>query len=1061
VGAYAALQVFKPCNAVSAFAGGIVGTAGTPNLLLDLSYLVYQAQWTLNTQGGVSSGQFDCRNQYENVVDLLYGNYVLWGLYGAKLSAPAAAGASSVTVTGLTNQQYPAGWTFNDLIAGDVVMITDGTNTELFQIPVGGITGGGPWTINLVAPGSDTLQAPPWNLGGTLLNSYAAGAIIVRVQLQGYVSQRVRATSTDKQFSLNVTGFFARYNSDYGNANVSGKDGANWLYRTLQEGAGQPLLTADFGSGTTYSCTDGGSIAIGQQIRIGRYNNDDGLGAAELFTATGVVLGVPSVVTVNHAPAHLHKAKSIVFGTPSLPDIIIDDALLVKSSVPVNISATDTALSELIATVLRQETGSTPTETYAVWIDGLRQLHHQPIASVPYTEHETKMQTDAPAASTTFTPVSMTGCEIGMAVQLAGANGYDNLTVLSKTATTFTTVTASNFDHPAGSLVRFQWSVTPTFVMSQSDNGSAWGDVINKIQTTDMDGTGPLINAAIVSGTVEEQDGVEETTLTAHCPPGTQTFPVAEMIFQLGDQIVLSPDYPPATEYLTIDQAPVGNTFHTSAACTKDHLVNNIVREQSDNGPRILVFQPDSINNLGWYEGTLNSEDISNKAALAQWAAYQMMVSAWPVLSASIDLDIASCRITGQDLLEVNGFTDGSQLVVSVTQVQYQWVATQMNVTGSLQVGRLASGATAYIDALKNEGHAKQKKGNPKKKIRNKDGHMDGGAFTATGGNAFTIDACTVCYGGVVYQAPAYAGTAAEGETWLGVDLSNPAAPVIGPLPSQRWNGKTVYAESIWQVLADGSAPTEIAKFVGIPLWRLECKNQDLQGYHALTALNGVGLNNLPSATLPPSPTLQTAAPIPTSAALASGISSDVTAGFELNNVPLDNQTHSIKIWTRTTSTAAWSYYATQKIPGAPQPSALLNVSVVFNNMVSGTIIDIGCSYDALNGEGPIAAVITAYAIPGGGSLGGTKSFQAITNAATQLLAANSARVATIVRNTASAPLYLGVDNTVSPTNWIWEVAAGQSFPIPISYGGALWGTWQFATDPVAGAGANVLAVPS
>lgn len=1023
------------------------------------------------TQGGLATAQFDCRQPYEDILDLVFGNYVIWGTLGCELSSPASAGASSLTVSNLLNQ---GPFSFRDVIAGDVILITDGKNTEFFQ--VGAISGIGPtWTMTLNSPGGEVLDLP-----AVLLNSYAAGATIVRLQWQGYITQRLRSTAFDNQFSINSNGFFNRYAGIFGNSNVQGKDGAHWLQSALLSIAGEPSLTTGSGGGgdwpigtTVFGCSDTIALAVGEQVRIGTY----GSGEAEFFTIT-VINGGAGTFTVNHASAKVHHKGDIVVPkgvstAPNLSAIVADKALLVDSSFPVNIQATDTALSTIIATVVRQETGSQNDPiTYAAWVDALRQVHHGVINSTPPHVGETKLTQDAAAgfgtAGNPFKVASMAQIKVGRRVFIAGAAGTDSLliTAVHPAFNSFETSPVSTFAHLKGDVVVAMYDVTPTFTMSLSDNGSGFGDTINKIQTTDMDGS-QLINAAVVTGTTIQQNGTEQTTFATTVLAGNTVFPLAAMPFQVGDDVILSPNSgqlggPVRAETLTIG-AISGNTITTTSPSTKDHKIGETIELDTSGGagPRIIILQTDSIDDLGWFEGTLSSPDIATKTGLKTWGNQQIRISAWPLANDAIDLDVASCRITGRDLLEIPGFSNGIPLFRNVSQIQYQWLAAQQNVTASIQSGVLKSTAGATIKEINGQHSVRLQHKNPRKRPHNESGHMGGGSILPNADNTFTIAAATVKHGGVPYQVPAFSGVAPEGESMWGADLSNPASPVIGLLPSTVINGRSVYAEAIFTV-TDDAGPTEIDSFLGVPLWRVECRGGVIQGIWPLFATSGVNLGNLPSITLPPAPTVSSATP--SAAALTSGIACDLALLVAFSNIPQDGATHEIKYYMRTNGTTNWSHKFTRKIPGLPLPSDItLNDTAPFSNIPLGVAVDIGASYSGTNGETAVTALVTNFSLPAmssGSVNSATESTQAVVTAATQVLAASAGRIGVIITNRANSPMFIGTDGTLTPTLFWDEVGPGQTWTMPVSYTGAIWLCWA-AADSNAGAQANIAAFPS
>jgi hypothetical protein len=1061
LGSYASLQIFEP--------PGITSDADTPNFLRDLSNAVYQTQWTDMTQGGLASAQFDCRQDYGDIVDIVFGSYVLWGLYGCLTSAHASAGDGTLTVTGLLNEQFSVGQSFPDLQIGDVVMLTDGANTELFSIS--NITGSSPtWTLHLDKPGSSALDLP-----STLLNNYAIGATVVKLQFQGFLSQRVHSTAFDNQFSVNASGFFNRYAQMLVTENVQSRDGGTWLYtHLLSESGGSELNSTGPGypghSGgwpidtTTFGCSDLASLLVGEIISIGlQEGNKENFTIDSINIANGTFT-VHTASTQNHDVGETVSPEGIG-QAPSLPDLVIAKSLMTHpNSTSVNLQSSDQPMAEMIAAVVRQETGSNLTKTWACWADVLRQVHHVAIDSVPPNIGETKMTIDAPPGSSTFHVADIKRIKVGRRVFITGAAGMDSLKVsaVHTAFNSFDTVGSSTFDHPPKDKVVIIYDVTPGFTLSQSENGSSIGDTINKIQTTDQDGT-QLMNAVIATGTVISANGQVGTTLASAVVAGATSVPCASMPFENGDTVTLVSVGGVHTENVVLTADPVGNRF----TCTPLQYNHNlgiaiVLASGSGAGPRIIMFESTSIGKYGYYEGELSSSDITDRASLVKWTKQQIEIAAWPVINAAIDLDTASCRIDGRTLLGIIGFSDGVPLYVNVAQVQYQWLAATRNATASIQAGQLKSTAGSVLKELANRHAIRDHHKNPRKRPHGFDGHMGGGDIAPNSDNTFALAAATVKFGGSVYQLPAVTSqTAPEGVSFWGVDLSNPAAPALNLMPSVVWNGRYVYAEAIYEASDDdGVDATLVSEFTGVPLWKVEVRGGVIFGVCPLFATDGVTLSNLPSIALPPAPTFSSA--IPSAAAIGNGIGSDLSIAVSFTNIPQDDATHEIKYYVRTSGTTAWSHKFTRKIPGLPQPaSSLLADSPVFQNTASsGTAVDIGASYAGTNGESTVAVLVSNYVIPGQGASSATETTQAVVTSATRILVSNANRQAVIIYNTANSTLFVGTDNTTTPTHFMDEIGPRQRWTMPVAYTGELWVVWA-AADSVAGAQANIAAFPS
>ena len=158
----------------------------------------------------------------------------------------------------------------------------------------------------------------------------------------------------------------------------------------------------------------------------------------------------------------------------------------------------------------------------------------------------------------------------------------------------------------------------------------------------------------------------------------------------------------------------------------------------------------------------------------------------------------------------------------------------------------------------------------------------------------------------------------------------------------------------------------KLQHFQGIPLYKVEVRNGVLQGWRALFSTSGVGLGNAPSVALPVAPTVASASAANTS--LANGIASDVTLTAAFNNIPSDDQTHSIKYYLQTHgSLNPPSHKSTRKIPGLPQPATnALTDTAVFHNLPNGIVIDILASYEGTNGESVKTTLVSNYTVTAG-----------------------------------------------------------------------------------------------
>ncbi len=205
-------QIFKP--------GGFTGAVGTPNFLLDLNPYVTEVQWTNSQIGDMQSATLRCRLAYEQDLDIIAGNWVIFACMGGRTQSAYAATATEITVENaaddLGNQHF---------FLGDPIVISDGTNSEVFTI--GAISwSGSTATITLAAAQSQNSTA--------LLNGYAAGTTVARLRWQGMITARKRTTDLSNIFSIIVQGMMWRYTKVIGDFAIKNQDSATSMLKIAQ-----------------------------------------------------------------------------------------------------------------------------------------------------------------------------------------------------------------------------------------------------------------------------------------------------------------------------------------------------------------------------------------------------------------------------------------------------------------------------------------------------------------------------------------------------------------------------------------------------------------------------------------------------------------------------------------------------------------------------------------------------------------------------------------------------------------------------------------------------------
>ena len=543
MGYYAALQVYRP--------GGILNAAGTPNLLRDLSLPCYQAQWTDQIQGGLDKAQFDCTMAYEAITDIVFGNWIMWAILGAELSSNASASATSVVVTNLQNFQVPTVSHTDrdtgkvtkkanlDLVANDLVVVTDGVNAELFIVE--SVSGYGPWTINFkpawgnvqVATAAVIAQDVPQ--GNSYVYVYSAKGLStskpIAIGSDGYRISSISGKQPNGFYQVNLTtqtanayaqntpisnagvgatsfevdtpggsgnaglyhGATVAFDSGWTNgeqATISALNGAKGI--TLSSGlanphgAGAPIIFEMSGQ-LQNNYTAGSAIVarvqyqgyINRRIRTTDKQDHFSIEAWGFFNLYNFLIDGSTVQEEDSCDQLRLDAASY---SSTRPQIIVNDTLpgswlATSVGIKVNVQAMDQTFVELIDTILRQENGNSTDVQFAAWVPADRQLRHLPIAT--------------------------------------GTKYVD-------------------YKPPHGHSY-----VTPTYYLTLEDGSAGldpsipcFGDTIAQIQTTDMDGTN-LMNAAIVTGasapTGSSIYNANTTTLAQACRDGSGTCTVTSV----------------------------------------------------------------------------------------------------------------------------------------------------------------------------------------------------------------------------------------------------------------------------------------------------------------------------------------------------------------------------------------------------------------------------------------------------------------------------------------------------------------------------------------------------
>ncbi len=109
--------------------GGFTNVTGTPNFLLDIGQYVTQVDWTDSQIGGIQTATFTMRNKYENVTDMVAGDWIIFAALGGVLADAVSVGGDTLIVEDATDDLGNL-----HLYVGDPILVTDGLNTEIFTV---------------------------------------------------------------------------------------------------------------------------------------------------------------------------------------------------------------------------------------------------------------------------------------------------------------------------------------------------------------------------------------------------------------------------------------------------------------------------------------------------------------------------------------------------------------------------------------------------------------------------------------------------------------------------------------------------------------------------------------------------------------------------------------------------------------------------------------------------------------------------------------------------------------------------------------------------------------
>lgn len=782
----AGVNAFRP--------GALTNTAGTPNLLLDTeidantgtSRGCYQVARKELQQGGIDQATFFLHKSYEDNADIQFGNWILYGLQGGILNADAAAGSSSITLTSLfNNANLTTGLDLLNLQAGDPIVISDGTNTEIFI--ASSISGAGPWTVNLsAAPGGTS----------TLLNTYtaAAGTKVVRLVYQGIIQSRQRTTLRQNPvFQVIASGMFIRYGQVCGNSMASQVDGAALMSDVLNS-----------------------------------------------YTQT-------------------------------VPEIIVNSENLATSSIPVTVSEQDADVSQIMADILKQEASQVASQSnngltikptalsfqagstaaQQVLVDG---------GQAPYT-----VSSSNPSVAT----ATLYGSDAVNTTTLSGASvaGARSIAVATTTKTIgVTQTTSATGSLAAGDIVLIDGgTASAEYAIIASVSGSTL-NLQSALANPHPGGTtvvqylrvmvtpGATLGTATITITDAGSLTVTTTAYNGTAPQstaGTVYSVWVDALRQVHHQITPTYGTPTKTIDLTNASNANGDWVYTLENTDMDgsNLMNAaIVRGGTDStGNRIrIIFIEQASRKLlnAWYEGVLDNSDITDEQQLADWAASQLAVLAYPMTSATLTLSYDGGRTSTQDLLQITGFDDGSSLIANPIEIDRVDDAQTQRTTASMTLGVLSPNVDAIAAEYGSEKSIRET-------YNNQPPNLDGGTviaglgYTQGAGLNFTIAGGTVADAGTQYSVAAFSGTApANATVYYGVQIAAGTATIV-QMPS--FQASTLLSgNNVYGVNYRGGPPQRFSSFAGFAIYKITTSATGVIHAEGVGPFGGVGFTNTP-----------------------------------------------------------------------------------------------------------------------------------------------------------------------------------------------------------------------
>lgn len=255
----------------------------------------------------------------------------------------------------------------------------------------------------------------------------------------------------------------------------------------------------------------------------------------------------------------------------------------------------------------------------------------------------------------------------------------------------------------------------------------------------------------------------------------------------------------------------------------------------------------------GYWEGVFSNPDLTDETTAAQWGAGQLCLTAYPRTTAKTTFVSSAARLSCRDLLQVQGFTDGSVMQFNPTRIKYNADDRQRMITGDMDLAQARPDIGAIMTAGQNQVSIRNLSVKPPTNLDTL--YVVSGFGISNTGLNLTIAAGVVSYNGVLYNVPQYTHTMpSSGQVVFGAQVSGTAIggvtlPSVVIMPNTTALS-TLYANNLYSVTRPGSQGSPITitantNFIGVQIWRVTSTNGAISGEQDLRTFGGVGSHNM------------------------------------------------------------------------------------------------------------------------------------------------------------------------------------------------------------------------